>query len=59
MVRLRTVWLPLPRLNTVVSQINFDRIIQAFQDLRYIGEMRQRWEEIKRLQISTLTIKSI
>jgi len=24
--------------------------MQAFQDLRYIGEMRQRWEEIKKLQ---------
>ena len=42
--------LPLPRLNIVVNQVNFDRIIQAFQDLRYIGEMRQRWNEIKRLQ---------
>ena len=26
-----------------------DRIIQAFQDLRYIGELRQRWFEIKKL----------
>src|SRR3989344_9518159 len=41
--------LPLPRLNIVVNQVNFDRIIQAFQDLRYIGEMRQRWVEIKKL----------
>ena len=24
-------------------------LLQAFQDLRYIGELRQRWEEIKRL----------
>ena len=23
--------------------------MQAFQDLRYIGEMKQRWEEIKKL----------
>ena len=41
--------LPLPRHNIVVSQTNFDRIIQAFQDLRYIGEMRQRWGEIMNL----------
>jgi len=32
--------------------ITFDlpSIIQAFQDLRYLGELRQRWEEIKKLQ---------
>ncbi len=29
--------LPLSRLNIVVNQANFDRIIEAFQDLRYIG----------------------
>jgi len=23
---------------------------QAFQDLGYIGELRQRWDEIKKLQ---------
>ncbi len=29
---------------------SYDRIIQAFQDIRYIGELRQRWLEIKKLQ---------
>jgi len=42
--------LPLPRINIIVNQADFGRIIQAFQDLRWIGEMRQRWEEIKKLQ---------
>ncbi|HEV2339646.1 MAG TPA: hypothetical protein VGT05_02635 [Patescibacteria group bacterium] len=32
--------------------IDFTSIIQAFQDLRYIGELRQRWLEIKKLQIN-------
>lgn len=32
--------------------ISFNRIIQALQDLRYISELRQRWEEIKKLQLS-------
>ena len=27
-----------------------DVIIKAFQDLRYVGEMRQRWVDIKKLQ---------
>lgn len=44
--------LPEPRLNIT---IDFGSIIQAFQDLRYIGELRQRWNEIKKLQ-STLPI---
>lgn len=42
--------LPLPRLIIVVNQINFDRIIQAFQNIGHIGELRQGWEKIKRLQ---------
>ena len=31
--------------------IDSTSIIQAFQDLRYLGELRQRWEEIKKLEI--------
>lgn len=38
--------LPEPRL----SIINFNSVVEAFQDLRYIGELRQRWNEIKKLQ---------
>lgn len=30
--------------------LDFTSIIQGFQDLRYIGELRQGWEEIKKLQ---------
>lgn len=30
--------------------LDFEAIIQAFQDVRYIGELRQRWNEIKRLR---------
>ena len=33
--------------------IDYARIVQAFQDLRYIGELRQRWQEIKKLQHNT------
>jgi hypothetical protein len=40
----------MPRLIIPESKPNFDRIIQAFQDLRYISEMRQRWEEVKTLK---------
>jgi len=52
-----------PRLGLLLL-FYFSRIIQAlvlnevegFQDLRYIGELRQRWEEIKKLQSSTTSI---
>jgi hypothetical protein len=29
--------------------IDFEAIIHAFQDVRYTGELRQRWNEIKKL----------
>jgi|GEM_PF-6349425 len=37
---------PEPRINIT---IDFEAIYLAFQDLRYIGELRQRWNEIKKL----------
>jgi hypothetical protein len=42
--------------------INLKQVVEAFQNLSYIGEMRQRWEEIKKLQhvpIPALTINQI
>jgi|GEM_PF-4629763 len=39
--------LPLPR---ITLTIDFPSVIGAFQDMRYIGELRQRWSEIKMLQ---------
>jgi len=47
---LQIILLPVPRITIMVDSFQFDCIIQAFQDLRYIGELRQRWEEIKKLQ---------
>jgi len=32
--------------------IDFDAITTAIQDVRYIGELRARWSEIKKLQIA-------
>jgi hypothetical protein len=32
-------------------QTDYTPLIHAFQDLRYMGEMKQRWEEIKKLQM--------
>ena len=45
-------WLPLPRITIIAAEVKLGTIIQAFQNLSYIGEMRQRWEEIKRLQLN-------
>jgi hypothetical protein len=28
------------------------KVIESFQNLNYIGELRQRWEEIKKLQLN-------
>ena len=40
-----------PRL---IIPVDYTQVIKAFQDLRYIGEMRQRWEEIKKLQLNPI-----
>ncbi len=40
------VWLPVPSLN---KTHNFQSIIDKFQELKYFGEMKQRWLEIKKL----------
>jgi len=40
--------LPEPWINIA---LDFTSIINTFQNLSYIGELRQRWEEIKKLQI--------
>ncbi len=45
-------WLPVPQhIITLHTAIDYSKIMQAFQNLCYIGELRQRWEEIKRLQL--------
>jgi hypothetical protein len=36
--------------------IDFEAIIRAFQDVRYVGELRQRWIEIKKLKGNTVEI---
>jgi len=41
--------LPLPRVTIIADEVKLGTIIQAFQNLSYIGEMRQRWQEIKKL----------
>jgi hypothetical protein len=46
----RRVFILLPRAEVNIA-IDFTSIIQAFQDLRYIGELGQRWNEIKKLQV--------
>jgi hypothetical protein len=35
---------------------DFEAIIRVFQDVRYIGELRQRWNEIKKLKDNTVEI---
>jgi len=42
------VQLPEPRV--IINDLQFAKILQTFQNLSFIGEMRQRWEEIKKLQ---------
>lgn len=48
---LNSILLPLPRIT--IPENTFVSILQTFQNLGYIGEMRQRWEKIKKLQVNT------
>lgn len=41
-----TRWLPSPEI------IIPAKVVESFQNISYIGEMRQRWEEIKKLQLN-------
>ena len=43
----RKLWLPEP-CDTILP--DFDGIISAFQHVGYMGELKQRWSEIKKLQ---------
>jgi hypothetical protein len=40
----------LPRPEIIITA----KVIESFQNLSYIGEMRQRWEEIKKLQVRAI-----
>jgi len=42
--------LPEPWINIT---LDFTSIINVFQNLNYIGELRQRWEEIEKLQLNS------
>ena len=44
------LWLPLPSITILINSSHFTHIIQTIQDLRNIGKLKQRWEEIKKLQ---------
>lgn len=49
----RQCWLPKLRLLIQgLQQIDFEGIIKAFQDIRYIGVLRERWNQIKKLTIN-------
>lgn len=47
--------LPKPRINII---LDFTSIIQAFQDSRYVGELKQIWEEIKKMRAAQPSIDS-
>lgn len=42
-----------PRIN-ITAILN--SIVDVFQDIRYIGELRQRWNEIKKLNAYTVSL---
>ncbi|MBI5151330.1 MAG: recombinase family protein [Candidatus Pacebacteria bacterium] len=44
-------WLPEPQLfGSAPIKEHFDHFLEAIQDIRYMGQMKQRWLEIKKLQ---------
>ncbi len=44
------LWLPKPSIIIALNQAQFEIIIKGFQNLSYIGELRQRWNEIRKIQ---------
>ena len=44
----RQAWLPNPC--GIIKDINLKKILESFQNVAYIGVLKQRWEEIKKLQ---------
>lgn len=50
--------LPQPNINITLNQAQFGTIMQGFQNLSYIGEMRQRWSEIKKLHNTSMAFAS-
>ncbi len=46
-------WLPEPQ---IIILPHFDKILKAIQDTRYVGELRQRWLEIKKLRAPHLNM---
>jgi len=49
-------WLPAPKLSI---QQSFEAIIKVFENVSYIGELRQRWLEIKKLQTGAMITSSV
>jgi hypothetical protein len=48
MTTFQAIGLLLPRPELIITT----KVIESFQNLSYIGELRQRWEEIKKLQLN-------
>ena len=45
--RVSSNWLPNPC--GIIKELNIKKILESFQNVAYIGVLRQRWEEIKKL----------
>ncbi|MBU1085432.1 hypothetical protein KKB06_03740 [Patescibacteria group bacterium] len=44
---LSSIWLPNPC--GIIKEVNIKKILESFQNVAYIGVLKQRWEEIKKL----------
>jgi len=42
-------WDMLPNPCTIIKHIDLKKILDNFQNVAYIGVLKQRWEEIKKL----------
>lgn len=40
----------------ITIQVDFDNILGVFQDLAIVEQLKQRWEEIKKLQAGSQTL---
>jgi len=48
----------LPNPCHIIKHIDLKKILESFQNVAYIGVLRQRWEEIKRLNVQPLLVSN-
>ncbi|OGH48352.1 MAG: hypothetical protein A3G66_03940 [Candidatus Levybacteria bacterium RIFCSPLOWO2_12_FULL_39_17] len=54
LVRVRSIWLPNPE----IIRTTIEKVLRAFENVIQTELIRVRWEEIKKLQVNTISLKT-